>query len=145
MRILVLDDSRPDLTTIEQALKAGEVELLTAERRMQAPAAEPRYGFAGWTLDPAARDVVDSASFRAKLTSSEFDLLLLFLRRPGEAISRAEIVKALKGRAWDYFDRSIDTLVARMRKAVDRPGAPSLIRSVRGVGCVFCAAVALHR
>lgn len=145
MRILVLDDSRPDLTTIEQALKAGEIEVLAAERAPRAPAAEPRYGFAGWTLDPAARDVVDAAGERAKLTSSEFDLLILFLRRPGEAISRAELVRALKGRAWDYFDRSIDTLVARMRKAIDRPGAPSLVRSVRGVGYVFCAAVALHR
>ncbi len=145
MQILVLDDSRPELTTIEQALRAGEIAFLAAERGPHAPAAEPRYGFAGWTLDPAARDVVDAAGLRAKLTSSEFDLLLLFLRRPGEAISRAELVRALKGRAWDYFDRSIDTLVARLRKAVDRPHAPSLIRSVRGVGYVFCAAIALHR
>ena len=39
------------------------------------------------------------------------------------------------------FDRSIDTLVARLRKKIDAPGAPSLVRSVRGVGYVFCAAV----
>ena len=47
-----------------------------------------------------------------------------------------------RGRAWSYFDRSIDTLVARLRKKIDaEPGRPPLIRSVRGIGYVFCASV----
>jgi DNA-binding winged helix-turn-helix (wHTH) protein len=49
----------------------------------------------------------------------------------------------LRGRQWTYFDRSIDTLVARLRKKLDDGSdRPPLIRSVRGVGYVFCAAVA---
>jgi DNA-binding winged helix-turn-helix (wHTH) protein len=48
----------------------------------------------------------------------------------------------LRGRQWTYFDRSIDTLVARLRKKLeDGSDRPPLIRSVRGVGYVFCAAV----
>jgi hypothetical protein len=43
---------------------------------------------------------------------------------------------------WTYYDRSIDTLVARLRKKLacgsDRP---PLIRSVRAIGYVFCATV----
>ena len=93
----------------------------------------------------ATRDLAGPAGRRAELTSSEFDLLVAFLRRPGQALSRAELTRALRGRAWDYFDRSIDTLVARLRKKIDAPGAPSLIRSVRGVGYVFCAPVARTR
>jgi DNA-binding winged helix-turn-helix (wHTH) protein len=48
----------------------------------------------------------------------------------------------LRGREWTYFDRSIDTMVARLRKKLDDGSdRPPLIRSVRGVGYVFCAAV----
>ena len=75
------------------------------------------------------------------LTSSEFDLLLAFVRAPGRALSRAELVGALRGRPWSYFDRSIDTLVARLRKKISTSGRTPLIRSVRGVGYVFCARV----
>jgi len=142
MRIFVLDNDRPDLATIENALRLGNIEVLT--RRTWPPAApqdEARYLFAGWALEPATRDLVDPEGRRAELTASQFDLLVLFLRRPGRTISRDELLHDLKGRAWDYFDRSIDTLVARLRKVVDAPGAPSLIRSVRGVGYVFCATV----
>jgi DNA-binding response OmpR family regulator len=56
-------------------------------------------------------------------------------------VSRPELTRALRGRAWNYFDRSLDTLVARLRKKIDCAGAPSLVRSVRGVGYVFCAPV----
>jgi DNA-binding winged helix-turn-helix (wHTH) protein len=49
----------------------------------------------------------------------------------------------LRGRQWTYFDRSIDTLVARLRKKLeDGSDRPPLIRSVRGVGYVFYAVVA---
>ena len=143
MQIFVVGESRPDLAAVEAALRLGRVEFLgrgapaTATFRGLSP-----FRFAGLTLDPATRDLRDAAGARADLTSFEFDLLVVFLGRPGEAISRAELTHALKGRTWDVFDRSIDTLVARLRKKIDRADAPSLIRSARGVGYVFCAPVA---
>ena len=83
------------------------------------------------------------AGQRVDLTSSEFDLLMAFLRHPGQPLSRAALLGVLRGRQWTYFDRSIDTLVARLRKKLDDGSdRPPLIRSVRGVGYVFCAAVA---
>ena len=75
------------------------------------------------------------------LTSSEYDLLTAFLRQPGRTLSRNALLRDLRGRAWTYFDRSIDTLVARLRKKIDLDPAHPLIRSVRGVGYVFCAVV----
>jgi two-component system, OmpR family, response regulator len=82
------------------------------------------------------------AGQRVDLTSSEFDLLMAFLRHPGQPLSRAALLGVLRGRQWTYFDRSIDTLVARLRKKLDDGSDRSpLIRSVRGVGYVFCAAV----
>jgi DNA-binding response OmpR family regulator len=80
---------------------------------------------------------------RVDLTSSEFDLLMAFVRHPGQPLSRAALLGVLRGRQWTYFDRSIDTMVARLRKKLDDGSDRSpLIRSVRGVGYVFCAAVA---
>ena len=68
---------------------------------------------------------------------------MAFLRHPGQPLSRAALLGVLRGRQWTYFDRSIDTLVARLRKKLDDGSdRPPLIRSVRGVGYVFCAAVA---
>ena len=143
MRILVLGEDSPDLATIESALRRGQVEILATQSAMSpSPSESARYAFAGWTLDTASRDVTGPLGRRADLTSSEFDLLHTFLRRPGQAVSRAELTRALRGRAWNYFDRSLDTLVARLRKKIDFAGAPSLVRSVRGVGYVFCAPVA---
>ena len=46
----------------------------------------------------------------------------------------------LKGQNWSPLDRSIDNLVARLRKKTERdPQHPLLIKSVRGVGYVFTA------
>ena len=143
MRIVVLGAVGGDLTAIEAALKRGEVEIVDTSPSPSAPTkSECGYIFAGWTLDVATRNLIGADGGRVDLTSSEFDLLMAFLRDPGRPLSRAALLRALRGRAWDYFDRSIDTLVARLRKKVDaeRSGAP-LIRSVRGVGYVFCASV----
>jgi DNA-binding response OmpR family regulator len=87
------------------------------------------------------RSLADSGGQRVNLTSAEFDLLMAFVQRPGEPLSRAALMRALKGRNWDYFDRSLYTLVARLRKKIDSNAEPRLIRSVRGVGYVFCAGV----
>ena len=143
MRILLLGGEGRDLTGIEAALRRGEIEIVDAPAPIPLRNAARRYGFAGWTLDASTRDLVGSNGERVDLTSSEFDLLMAFLRQPGQALSRAMLLGALRGRAWNYFDRSIDTLVARLRKKIDAdPGRPALIRSVRGVGYVFCASVA---
>ena len=139
MRILVLGDGHPDLATIENALRFGQLEVVAPLDG--APSDAARYRFAGWTLDAASR-VLSGSGGAAMLTSSEFDLLIALLRRPGQAVSRTELTRATRGRAWNYFDRSIDTQVARLRKKIDAPGEPSLLRSVRGVGYVFCAPVA---
>jgi DNA-binding response OmpR family regulator len=158
VRILILDDDNQGLAAIETALRRGGIEIHNAgaaavanaspgRESLDLPApAERLYVFAGWTLDATARDVVSPSGRRVDLTSSEFDLLMAFIRRPGQTASRSALLGALRGRAWTYFDRSIDTLVAQLRKKIDAdPGRPPLIRSVRGVGYVFCAPVSHER
>jgi DNA-binding response OmpR family regulator len=143
MRILILDDANQEPAVIENAIRERDDEICRADF---VKPIERLYVFAGWTLEETARDLVSPAGRRVDLTSSEFNLLLAFLRQPGQALSRDTLLGTLRGREWNYFDRSIDTLVARLRKKLTN-GAdrPPLVRSVRGVGYVFCAAVARIR
>ena len=71
------------------------------------------------------------------LTGAEFDLLKLFYNRPGSVLSRDQISLALKGHRVSPFDRSIDTLVSRLRKKLKSASSSDLIRSVRGKGYVL--------
>jgi two-component system OmpR family response regulator len=140
MQIHILEEAGQELAAIDNAVGRREV----AIRRAKAvQPIERLYLFGGWTLDETVRDLIGPAGQRVDLTSSEFDLLMAFLRHPGQPLSRAALLGVLRGRQWTYFDRSIDTLVARLRKKLDDGSdRPPLIRSVRGIGYVFCATVA---
>jgi two-component system OmpR family response regulator len=139
MQIHILEDAGQELAAVDDLIRRREA----AIRRAQAIKPIDRLSvFAGWTLDETTRDLISPAGRRVDLTSSEFDLLMALLRQPGQPLSRGALLGVLRGRQWTYFDRSIDTLVARLRKKLaDESGRPPLIRSVRGVGYVFCAAV----
>ena len=140
MQIHILEDVGPELAAIDNAVRLRRFE---TGRAQSVEPIERLYMFAGWTLDETTRDLIGPTGQRVDLTSSEFDLLMALLRHPGQPLSRAALLGVLRGRQWTYFDRSIDTLVARLRKKLDDGSdRPPLIRSVRGVGYVFCAAVA---
>ncbi len=120
MRILVLGDGRPDLATIASALRLGDIEILTEQSAgLVTGSLAGRWRFEDWTLDVVTRRCVGPDGARVELTSSEYDLLTAFLRHPGQALSRNTLMRELRGRSWTYFDRSIDALVARLRKKID--------------------------
>jgi two-component system OmpR family response regulator len=85
------------MTAIEVALERGEAERLGAVPS-PACARDRRYVFAGWSLDAATRDLVRSSGARVDLTSSEFDLLMAFVHAPAEPLSRAALLRAVRGR-----------------------------------------------
>lgn len=101
-----------------------------------AGSAEARLTGAGITLDPdthrAAKDGRELA-----LTVREFDLLAHFLRHPGRAYGREELMREVWG--WDFGDLSTVTVhVRRLRAKVEEdPGRPELIQTVWGVGYRF--------
>jgi two-component system, OmpR family, response regulator len=115
-------------------------------RRAQ-PAERPssagqRYTFAGWTFDIDQRSLKRRDGAEQDLTTSEFNLLEAFVKRPHRVLSRDDIMDLLKGQDWSPLDRSIDNLVARLRKKVELdPDRPTLIKTVRGVGYTFSAHV----
>lgn len=71
-----------------------------------------------YTIDIDRRVVLEKDKKEIKLTTLEFDLLLLFVQNRNKCFSREEILNAVWGK--DYFgtDRVVDDLVRRLRKKV---------------------------
>ena len=84
-------------------------------------------------LDPAAHRVWRGET-EIELSSKEFTLLEVFMRRPGKALSRLELLE----RGWDmaYETRSnvVDVYVRYLREKIDRPFDCRSLETVRGVG-----------
>lgn len=68
------------------------------------------------------------------LTVREFGLLAFFMAHPGQAFTRAELMK--RGWGWSFGDQSTVTVhVRRLRDKVEPdPASPVLLRTVRGIG-----------
>jgi DNA-binding response OmpR family regulator len=88
-------------------------------------------------IDLGARAVRLDGQARA-LTAYQFDLLVALAERAGRVLSREQLLDAVKGDAFDPFDRSIDVHIGRLRIAVeDDVRQPRRIVTVRGAGYVF--------
>ncbi len=72
-----------------------------------------------------------------ELTGTEFDLLRVFHKQIGTVLSRDEIGELLHGRRVDPLDRSIDTIVSRLRHKLSSHFEGEIIQSVRGKGYVL--------
>ncbi len=75
-----------------------------------------------------------------EITTTEFDILELMMRSAGRIISRNEMSAAIYRRPASAQDRSLDVHVSHLRKKLGRMGG--LIRTIRGVGYLFCSEVA---
>jgi DNA-binding response OmpR family regulator len=68
------------------------------------------------------------------LTTKEFAVLELFLRYPGEVLTRERISAHAWDDNYDPFSNVIDVYLARLRRKVDAPGEAPLLQTVRGAG-----------
>ncbi|HRQ57726.1 MAG TPA: response regulator transcription factor [Azoarcus taiwanensis] len=64
------------------------------------------------------------------LTSHEFRLLAYLMHRPGQVVSRSELVEHIYAQDFDRDSNTIEVFVARLRKKLP----PELIETVRGLG-----------
>ncbi|SFT53320.1 response regulator transcription factor [Mesorhizobium sp. YR577] len=99
------------------------------------------YRFANHTLEPDTREVIDEQGATVDLTGAEFDLLQVFLERPGRLLSRDQLLDLTQGRERDPLDRSVDVLMSRLRRKLgETPDAP-LFKTVRNGGYQLTARV----
>jgi DNA-binding response OmpR family regulator len=87
------------------------------------------------TIDPLRRRVM-RAGQRVDLTAKEYALLLLFLRRQTEVLSRTFIAEQVWDMNFDSDTNVVDVAVRRLRAKIDDPFPAKLIHAVRGVGYV---------
>ena len=71
------------------------------------------------------------------LTAKEFMLLMLFVNRAGEVLSRTFIAEQVWDINFDSDTNAIDVAIKRLRDKVDKNFEKKLIHSVRGVGYVL--------
>ena len=84
-------------------------------------------------LDPGRRTAW-RGSETLTLTTREFTILELLMRTPGGVVSREEILEQAWGEREEPMSNTIDVLVGRLRRKLDRPRQPSRIETVRGMG-----------
>ncbi len=93
--------------------------------------------FGPYRLDAKRRELTRDGEPLA-LTSSEFDLLQVFLARPNRLLNRDSLLDLLKGYERSPFDRSMDVQVARLRSKIEPDTKhPIYIRTVWGKGYIF--------
>lgn len=98
--------------------------------------------FDGLSLNMASRQLTGRSGEDISLTTGELDLLLAFVQRPHQVLSRDQLMNAIHGRDAGPFDRAIDVQIGRLRRKVELdPGNPRLIKSVRGAGYLFASSV----
>jgi two-component system, OmpR family, response regulator MprA len=82
----------------------------------------------------AASREVRRAGEEVALTGKEFELLHLLIRLPNQVHSRGAILEAVWGEHWVGDGNVLDVYVRTLRRKIERPGAATLIQTVRGVG-----------
>src|SRR5215470_1316072 len=85
--------------------------------------------------------VLDTRARRARvrnravpLTAKEYAFLEYLARRAGEVVSRGDIAEHVWDEHYDPLSNVVDVYVQRLRRKLDAPGSPSLIRTRRGEG-----------
>jgi len=75
---------------------------------------------------------------RVDLTRSEFEILAAMARQPGRVFTRAQLLDAVRGVAFESYERAIDAHIKNIRKKVEPdPHAPRYVLTVFGVGYRF--------
>jgi two-component system OmpR family response regulator len=117
-------------------------------RRMKAAALTPvaaagrTLSFEGWTLDRSLRQLHCPKGVRIALTGAEFELLQALCERPGRILSRDQLVELTQGRPAAAFERSVDILISRLRRKIERdPQNPEMIKTIRLGGYLFTPAI----
>jgi two-component system OmpR family response regulator len=84
-------------------------------------------------LDPATRRVWRRGAEIA-LSARELALLEAFMRRPGQALSRLQLLESAWDQAYENRSNVVDVYVRYLREKIDRPFGAESIETVRGHG-----------
>ncbi len=105
--------------------------------RRQESVSQERMQFGDCELDLAAHKLFKNGA-EVPLTAKEFRLLAHFLKRPGRALTRKEILDTVWGRSVIVTARSVDRCVTTLRAKIEPdPRRPRHIQTIRDIGYRF--------
>ena len=81
-----------------------------------------------------ARRKVQRGGRRIELTAREFGVLEFLVRHSGEVVTRSMLADHVWGEHFDSLSNLIEVFITRIRKKIERDGAPRLLHTIRGAG-----------
>ncbi|HEX7433255.1 MAG TPA: response regulator transcription factor [Anaerolineaceae bacterium] len=90
------------------------------------------------TLDVPRMRVLATGRTLEELTPTEFELLIAMARHPGQVFTRAQLLDAVHGVAFESYERAIDAHIKNIRHKIEPlAGEPRYILTIYGVGYKF--------
>ncbi len=130
----------------ELLARAGAVLRRCGVQEEEETAGPDEQAFGEFRLDTRAHKLRGREGTPVKLSPTEYDLLAYFLRHPGKALSRAEIMDAVWGYGNTVTSRSVDRFVTGLRKKIESdPANPVFIETIREFGYRFRSSVPAPR
>ena len=104
------------------------------------------YRFAGWELNIPLCRLKSPDERHVEISRGEFRLLRALLSSPQRILTREQLLDLTHRHSGDVYDRSIDSLIMRLRRKIETdPAEPRFIRTERGTGYCFDAPVSAVR
>ena len=137
-RVLGLELGADDYVTKPFSPRELVARVRAVLRRLERPVSGPEILEMGdLRLDQERHEVLKTGQ-PVDLTPTEFKLLATLMESPGRVFTRAELLEAVQGVAFEAYERTIDVHIKNLRRKIeDNPGHPHYIETVRGVGYRF--------
>lgn len=98
----------------------------------------PNLKFLDWTLNRNKRTLISPEGITIALSTAEYDLLLALINHAQHPLTRDQLLDLTREREASPFDRTIDVLIARLRKKIEKdPKKPKIIITKHGYGYEF--------
>ena len=138
-KVIGLELGADDYLTKPFGLKELLARIKAVLRRTDGDGEPEKYTFDEFTFDFRAMEAYDGEKSMT-LTKREYEIMRIFLRRRGEAISRQDLIAELWEIEGDYYPttRTVDNYIVKLRKKLgDNPEDPKYIHTIHGVGYKF--------
>lgn len=91
-----------------------------------------------WTLNSIRWEITTPNQLEIELTKNEFALLSCFISKPGQTITREQIIVGLGFNPDTYDTRRLEVMLRRLRKKVEEAGVAKFpLQTIYGVGLAF--------
>jgi len=138
-KVLGLEMGADDYITKPFGMRELLARVRAVLRRAEKPAAAPDVLRAADIVLDRDRRSVTVGGAEVNLTPTEFDLLATLMSEPGRVFSRASLLEAVQGIAFEGMERSINVHIRNLRTKIEPdPANPRYIETIFGVGYRFC-------